>query len=122
MFVYASLLGIAAMNNMTPVFYGEGGFSLRGTFKSLIAIENANAVRRKTKTKVKVREISNCMYDRRFEVLHTLRVDTVLVEQYLQSWRYFSNVEPTIRRQFAFKDSHAEIAYRFLRESAVKTG
>ena len=121
MYIYAALLGIAARNNMTPVFSG-GDHPLRHAFKRLVAIENARIGRSKTEAEAKVHEISNCMYDRRFEVLHTLSARVIHVEQYLQSWRYFTNIESTIRHQFTFRNLYLARARNFLRKSAIKKG
>jgi hypothetical protein len=121
MYIYASLLGIAAANNMTPVF-SRGDHPLRYAFKRLVAIDNARIGRSQTEAEVKVHEISNCMYDRRFEVLHTLSARVIHIQQYLQSWRYFANIESTIRHQFTFRNSYVSRARNFLRKSAIKAG
>jgi hypothetical protein len=121
MFIYASLLGIAAMNNMTPVFSG-GDDPLKNTFESLDALDKGITVELKNKTKVEIQETSCYRYDPRFEELYTLSADVIHIQQYFQSWKYFSNIESTIRRQFTFKGSYRETASKFLREASLKTG
>jgi hypothetical protein len=122
MFTYASLLGIAAMNNMTPVFPGPGDHPLVDTFKSLVAVDNAHSIGFKMNAEVSVGETSDHRYDDRFEEIHSLSARVIQVGQYLQSWRYFIHIEPTIRRQFTFKDSYVEHASNFLRQSVINSG
>jgi hypothetical protein len=108
------------MNNMTPVFSG-GDDPLKNTFKNLVALDRGITVGLKNKTKVDVRETSCYRYDPRFEELHTLSAQVIQIQQYLQSWKYFIKIEPTIRQQFTFRDSYVETASKFLRESSKKT-
>lgn len=121
MFIYASLLGIAAKNNMTPVFSG-GEHPIVNTFKSLVAAKNARINMSSITDEQQVREISPWVYDSRFERLHTLSARRIRVGIFLQSWRYFDHIEPVIRRQFTFKRSYSEHATKFLNESALKNG
>jgi Glycosyl transferase family 11 len=122
MFIYASLLGIASMNGMIPVFPGPGELTLLDTFKSLVAVDNARSIGFKLNAEVSVSEISDHRYDDRFEEIHTLSARVIKVGHYLQSWRYFTHIEPTIRRQFTFKDSYVEHASNFLRQSVINSG
>jgi galactoside 2-L-fucosyltransferase 1/2 len=125
MFVYATLLGIAVKNNMTPIFY-KGYQPLKDTFRSLVAIENVRLLGSNTSvnpsSKVEVLEISNWIYDNRFELLHTLSASEVHIGTYLQSWKYFSHIEPEIRSQFTFKESYVRISTDYLREETAKNG
>jgi hypothetical protein len=79
LFIYASLLGIAAMNNMTPVFSG-GDDPLKNTFKNLVALDRGITVGLKNKTTVDVRETSCYRYDPRFEELHTLSAQVIQIQ------------------------------------------
>jgi hypothetical protein len=105
--IYAALLGIAAMNNMTPVFSG-GDHPLRDTFKSLVALDNARTVGSNLTATTTVEEITYHMYDRRFELLHTLPDKVIRIGGYLHSWKYYDKIASTIRRQFTFRDSYAK--------------
>jgi hypothetical protein len=125
MYIYASLLGIAAMNNMTPVFYKDYQL-LEDAFRPLIAIENRRFLLSNFSAKPKltdeVVEISNWMYDDRFELLHTLSANEIHIGTYLQSWKYFSHIEPAIRSQFTFKESYVQVANSYLKEETAKKG
>jgi hypothetical protein len=121
MFVYAALLGIAAMNNMTPVYIG-GYNPLKDTFKSLVAIDNARIARPAGTSTERLDEVSNWIYDNRYELLHRSPAVEVHINGYLQSWKYFSHIEPVVRRQFTFKDSYVQVATEFLQKAAIEKG
>jgi hypothetical protein len=121
MFIYASLLGISAMNNMTPVYYGADN-PLKDIFKSLVAIDNARIARPNNASREQVIEVSNWIYDSRFEFIHRLPVDEVHIGEFLQSWKYFRHIEPVIRSQFTLKDSYAKFTAETLKEITTKKG
>jgi hypothetical protein len=121
MFIYAALLGIAAMNNMTPVY--TGGYNpMHNTFKSLVAIDNARIARPAGASTEQLNEVSNWIYDNRYELLHRSLAVEVHITGYFQSWKYFSHIEPVVRRQFTFKDAYVQVATEFLRKAANETG
>jgi hypothetical protein len=122
MYIYAALLGIAAMNNMTPVYYSGGYTQLEDTLKSLVAIDNTRIARPANATKQQLNEISNWMYDNRFELVHRSPATELHITGYWQSWKYFSHIEPVVRRQFTFKDSYVQVGTNFLQKAAIEKG
>ena len=115
MFVYASLISIGAMNNMTPVYYTSNR-DLWDTFRHLTVLKDLCQYKSET-DEIKIQETSNIFYDVRMERLHQLPTDHVFIAEYFQSWKYLKNSEAVVRREFTFADSHQNAADKFIRES-----
>ncbi|KAK7096205.1 galactoside alpha-(1,2)-fucosyltransferase 2-like [Littorina saxatilis] len=110
LFMYASLLGIAARNNLThsPFFPKT---ALTGSFN--LNYHNAS---RSTRNFTVMGEKFFGSYDSRFE---RLPKKNVVFAGYLQSWKYFHHIRSTIFREFRFKDGIRRKALTLI-EKAVK--
>ncbi|XP_046574192.1 galactoside alpha-(1,2)-fucosyltransferase 1-like [Haliotis rubra] len=97
MFTYASIYGIASKKNMSVVI--DEGNPLVKHFKldaKSMKIQSLSGY-------LKLVEKSSCDFDQALMNFDPNR--NVMIERYLQSWRYFSHVEDQIRSQFDFTDS-----------------
>lgn len=112
MFMYASLLGIAESNQMTPVYPEDG--SLRKIFH----ISAATSLQPSGSSSVT--ESRACAYDAQFESL-SKRQDNVIAVGYLQSWKYFGAISERIRREFTFVERLKSDADEFLRNISTPT-
>ncbi|KAI0222672.1 Galactoside 2-alpha-L-fucosyltransferase 1, partial [Lamellibrachia satsuma] len=96
MFQYASLYGIARINNRSPVINTRLYNGLWDVFSNLTIPRKARS------NGTFMREKRYGTYDPGFE---NLPDSDVLLRGYLQSWKYFQRYASEIRQQFAFKDS-----------------
>lgn len=110
MFTYASLLGIAVQNNMTPVI--SEGIRLTHIFNITTTITD---------------DLANIMghYDTYEEYgkrggafdINLMELNSrlnVRLLGYLQSWKYFSRAENEVRRNFAFRDNVKTSAQNYI--------
>lgn len=105
MFMYASLLGIADTNHMTPVYPKQG--YLRNIF-------NISALSLNPLNSQSVSEAKACAYDTKLSSLSKRPGNNVTAIGYLQSWKYFSAISDRVRREFAFVDRLRMDAEEFL--------
>lgn len=111
MFVYASVVGIAAKNKMVPVYMSEAlerTFHVTGTGNDVIS-----------PPAVAVYEDSAYRYDRRFETLDKFLVDVTVVG-YFQSWKYFRDMRSCILKEFTFRSHYQTTANNFLADVAIR--
>ncbi|XP_071108140.1 galactoside alpha-(1,2)-fucosyltransferase 2-like [Haliotis cracherodii] len=97
MFTYASIYGIASGKNMSVVI--DESNPLVKHFKldaKSMKIQSLSGY-------LKLVEKSSCDFDQALTKFDSN--GNVMIERYLQSWRYFSHVENKIRSQFDFTDS-----------------
>ncbi|KAJ8318968.1 hypothetical protein KUTeg_004059 [Tegillarca granosa] len=92
MFQYASSYGVAMLNNMSVIV---------GADDELTMIFKLQADIRKDKTIYSEKDglvllTTNC--------LHLNKTENYTLGRWLQSWKYFINVEDKLREQFVFKD------------------
>ena len=109
MFQYASLCGIAAMNNMTAVI--PPSLSIRHAFPHLHAkVDGAPSTWREL-------EISPSInYNSSVETL-SQRGEDLLLRGYFASWKYFGKMQDFIRREFTFDTKLVQTAQTFLLNS-----
>ena len=120
MFIYASLMGIAATNNMTPVYFGSSKCILGNTFNNLSAFVLNTVCRYNGTGIVTLTQMASFFYDNRFERIHELPSRDVQIATFLQSWKYFSSVETKIREEFNFADTPRKEAATFLLQSSAR--
>ena len=111
MFEYASLLGIAALNGRRP-FY-----STRSQLGHSFLVTRLTD--RPTKGFVVVFEPDFAGYNPAFARLPRANVTLM---QFLQSWKYFDFMRPTIRRELTFKQSVKDSATRLLTKYSTQIG
>lgn len=113
MFVYASVLGMAATNGMSPWYYSV---PLRQTFNvSPQGSRPLGSIRA-------LSENSALKYDQRFNALRTTYSGNVTVVGFFQSWKYFDSIRSRVRREFTFHKEHSEAATIFLRDLSYENG
>lgn len=95
MFMYASMIGIAEMNKMTPV-YPENGY-----LRSIFHISTISSVPVNSHS---VAESRACAYDAQYSSLPN-RLGNITALGYFQSWKYFRAISERVRREFTFTDS-----------------
>ncbi len=110
LFLFASLLGLADYHHVTPVFT-DGGLAQMFKISYPVSPRVANTpgkwfVRREKKPSA---------YDPTLKDLP--RQKDLKITGYLQSWKYFSNIENTIRQQLTFSKNFTRIANAFLEKS-----
>ena len=108
MFMYASLYGIAKTNEMILVLNEKD--HINSVFPKL------NVVRMKNTTFCEkaelVGEVRPCAYD--LGTINFNKKKNIRQKAYLQSWKYFQNVEQEIREQFVFPASVQDKAQRVI--------
>ena len=114
MFVYAATLGIAAMNDMIPVYLGE---RVRLAFAGISA--DAQSPKQYDPTTVSLSEYSALMYDAKFETLRANSSGDVVCTGFFQSWKYFRNIREKVVKEFTFLPGIRAVAEQFLREAAA---
>ncbi|XP_013418105.1 galactoside 2-alpha-L-fucosyltransferase 2-like [Lingula anatina] len=97
MFQFASMYGIAKRNNMTPVLLENA--EVRGVFQIPDYIPRSLPPGVKL---VKFHEKKYAFYDNRTETLYK-NGQSVQLLYYLQSWKYFHNVEDDLKQHFRFR-------------------
>ncbi|XP_013418109.1 galactoside 2-alpha-L-fucosyltransferase 2-like [Lingula anatina] len=97
MFEYASMYGIAKRNNMTPVLLANA--EVRRVFQIPDYIPHSLPPGVKL---VKFHEKKYAFYDNRTETL-CKKGQSVQLLYYLQSWKYFHNVEDDLKQHFRFR-------------------
>ncbi|XP_013418108.1 galactoside 2-alpha-L-fucosyltransferase 2 [Lingula anatina] len=97
MFEYASMYGIAKRNNMTPVLLANA--EVRRVFRIPDYIPHSLPPGVKL---VKFHEMKYAFYDNRTETLYK-KGQSVQLLYYLQSWKYFHNVEDDLKQHFRFR-------------------
>ncbi|XP_059146492.1 galactoside alpha-(1,2)-fucosyltransferase 2-like [Physella acuta] len=102
MFIYAALLGIARIQNRTPVL--EEGKSLAKVFR-INHIERINTTGWKN-----VNHQRFGVFDKTFMNLPN---DNVTITGFFQSWKFFVHVQDEIRREFTFHPNIHEKTTRF---------
>ena len=109
MFQYASLCGIAAMNNMTAVI--PPSLSIRHAFPHLHAkVDNIPSTWREL-------EIGPSLnYNSSVETL-SQRGEDLLLCGYFASWKYFGNMHDFVRQEFTFDTQLVQKAQSFLLNS-----
>ncbi|XP_013418106.1 galactoside 2-alpha-L-fucosyltransferase 2-like [Lingula anatina] len=118
MFQFASMYGIAKRNNMTPVLLENA--EVRGVFQIPDYIPRSLPPGVKL---VKFHEKKYAFYDNRTETLYK-NGQSVQLLYYMQSWKYFHNVEDDLRQHFRFRK---EVEFRkqidaFLGTSLLELG
>ena len=112
MFTYASMLGIARRNNMTPILVRENKLSEIFDLHCAMSDDMENTLGRHVSYEEYGRRGS--AYDRNTERL--VHANTRLLG-YFQSFKYFENVADTVRANFQFKESIGHKADEFLSSS-----
>lgn len=117
MFAYASLLGIARRNDMTPVVQHDIRLTKIFNISSLVTTDlvNTMGVHRTFEE-----------YGRRGSALDrsllTLASNVnVRLTGFLQSWKYFDRVEDEVRANFVFKDDVRKRVERFMSENLARS-
>ena len=105
MFQYAALLGVAYRHNYTAVISPK--------FPLIKAFNLPNILGINTTEMIHLKEDKPITYDRKFENIDTKHNYTL--DGYLQSWRYFSEINNTIRNIYKVKDIYLKPAVNFLR-------
>ena len=105
MYMYASIVGIADRMNMkvalrTDHLLGKT-FQLEATFLPNVNFKG-------------IKGDKCCLYDERY--LKFPRNSNYTIDNLLQSWRYFNNVQSNIRRQLRFKEHIKSVAEKQIRE------
>lgn len=119
MFIYAALLGIASMNNMTPVFQCTDTLLLQDAFGNLTAIDNVSNVTTPPGS-VHIEEIGFFQYDSRFERVHAEQNNDVSIGTYLRSWKYFQKIASRVRSAYTFRRIHCDGANKFLSDASAE--
>lgn len=101
MFAYASLLGIAHQNNMTPVI--QEGIRLTKIFNISARKTDDLANTMLFYTTYEEYGKRGCAHD--VSLMNLDSRTNVRLLGYLQSWKYFSQVEAEIRANYVFKDN-----------------
>ena len=114
MFLYASMIGIALMNGLTPAF--PENHYLRYIFQ----LSAMPYDWRKVKSWKKFIEARACAYEKRTESL-PLNYDMVELNGYYQSFKYFDRFRDEIRDEFTFNDGITNNAKEFLKDSLKQT-
>lgn len=109
MFTYASLLGIAHRNNMTPVI--QEGIRLTRIFNIRAGKTDNIANTMLFHTTREEYGKRGCAHD--ISLMNLDSRTNVKLLGYLQSWKYFSEVEAEIRANYVFKDNVREKADKF---------
>lgn len=111
MFQFASVYGIATAKGMNVALFPFN--DINRTFNLSMHFIRNRTVCREAKI---VREKKSCMFDsaaRNFTSGHNY----LLQKSYLQSWKYFSNVEQNLRKQFVFTGDVRYKAQNIIREA-----
>ena len=95
MFIYASVLGIAKMRHAEPC--GSVPPILTKTFKNVFALKPCP----KTVPFVTIHTNGTSTYNTKFKEYNLSQ--SINPIYYLQSWKYFDNIKPTILKQFQIK-------------------
>ena len=103
MFVYASLLGISMKNKIKFSLQYEN--PLLSAFKLQFSHVNLQC-------SVEMYEQKPCAFDATFD---TLPEDNVTIHGYLQSWKYFADVQTDVRGAFTFQEYIIKRAREILR-------
>ena len=106
MFEYAALLGVAHRHNYTAVISPK--FPLTNVF-NLPNIADIN-----TSGMIRLSEHKHCTYDRIFDKIDIQHNYTL--DGYFQSWRYFSEINNTIRSIYKVKETYLKPAVDFLKQ------
>ncbi|XP_076447134.1 galactoside alpha-(1,2)-fucosyltransferase 1-like [Babylonia areolata] len=112
MFQYASLLGIAHQNFRKPFC------STASTLHKFFKVTHVQDRRGKRNFEA-VSEKDFASYDPAMERLPNT---SVLLEQYLQSWKYFDAIRDTIKREFTFKQGLKDQAANLLAKFSSQIG
>ncbi|OWF52800.1 galactoside 2-alpha-L-fucosyltransferase 1-like [Mizuhopecten yessoensis] len=113
MFMYASIYGMAKEKSM-----GIGIYKDMELYKLFNITENAIEDQQICNKAVEIFEYRPCAYD--VETTGFTSSKNIKHSSYLQSWKYFQQVDDDIRAQFVFKDSIQSRAGDVLRQ-AVKS-
>jgi galactoside 2-L-fucosyltransferase 1/2 len=111
MFAYASLIGIARKLNRTVVIDKEN--PLRLFFK--LTAEPIDTKRVNLSSWEKFEPFYSAAFERR--IFQIPCRDNLLLSGYFQSWKYFEDIQKTIRKEFTFKDLIRQKATEFLQNS-----
>ncbi|KAJ8318969.1 hypothetical protein KUTeg_004060 [Tegillarca granosa] len=115
MFQYASSYGVAMLNNMSVIV---------GADDELTMIFELQADIRKDKTMCMttkiLRERWACAFDNK--LLHLNKTENYTLGRWLQSWKYFINVEDKLREQFVFKDHIQDQSTKIIQTILSKRG
>ena len=113
MFAYASLLGIAARNNMSAVLPRHN--IVRHFFMANMTVGDKHSMNLVKEHEEYGRR--SCAYDISTEHLWKLFPYEVQLKGYLQSWKYFENVEHELRTShFVFDKYYVKKAEKFFRK------
>lgn len=111
MFQFASVYGIATLKKMKVGLYAFN--EINKTFNlSMHFIKNITICRNAKR----IKEERSCMFDNAAMNFSNGR-NYLLHESYLQSWKYFSNVEQNLRKQFVFSGDVRFKADKVIREA-----
>ncbi|XP_041347213.1 galactoside 2-alpha-L-fucosyltransferase SEC1-like [Gigantopelta aegis] len=113
MFEYASAYGIAIRLNRTLVVERTPTFN---SYFHLDAISIDKCVVKLSQVKNVLEKWSSSFDERLFRLLPG---ENFVVGLYLQSWKYFENVVPQLKKQFTFKTPISNRAERILRKASA---
>ena len=105
MFEYAALLGVAHRHNYTAVISPK--FSLTSVF-NLPNVADIN-----TTGMIRLKEHKCCTYDKKFEKID-FKHNYILYGNF-ETWRYFNEINNTIRRIYKIRDVYLKPAVDFLK-------
>lgn len=97
MFAYASLMGIADRNDVK--FYISPDADRRVSLSPVFKVNHVEQVN--TQCSQIITETKPCAYDRKMELLP---YGNLTIKGYLQSWKYFTHIENSVRKEFQFQD------------------
>lgn len=117
MFNYASLLGIARKNGMTPVRTGDGAY-INNTFDLPMTYMDMEEI--KKYSQVIFGEQDPGAYDSRTQNLSKVFLGNITLSGFFQSWRYFAEVEAEVRKHFTFKPNVQKDTDSYLKELIPK--
>ncbi|XP_076467513.1 galactoside alpha-(1,2)-fucosyltransferase 2-like [Babylonia areolata] len=110
MFQYASLLGIAYRNNMTPFYTSP-------SFQSTFHVTHIHTWPSRGFQVVNEKDFAS--YDPTFE---HLQPENTVIMQYFQSWKYFHFMRDTIKKEFTFRERIQADVQRILSRHSTTIG
>ncbi|KAJ8318966.1 hypothetical protein KUTeg_004057 [Tegillarca granosa] len=115
MFQYASSYGVAMLNNMSVIVGADDELTM--IFKLQADIRKDKTMCMTTKI---LRERWACAFDNK--LLHLNKTENYTLGRWLQSWKYFINVEDKLREQFVFKDHIQDQSTKIIQTILSKRG
>ncbi|XP_033726804.1 galactoside 2-alpha-L-fucosyltransferase 1-like [Pecten maximus] len=115
MFQYASVYGIAKVNNV------EVGLYVDSELYKIFELIPPTLTDRKIYLKARrfIGSTKDCAYDVRN--VHIPRDRDIVHLSFLQSWKYFAEVEYDIRKQFVFRKEIMNLAEKLIEKTIVRT-